>query len=389
MTTARPYSGVRILDLTRELGGYATRLFADLGAEVVRVEPPEGASDRRRPPPLPGLNSDVPGGAPVAFLAANKASVTLDLGEEAGLATFAALARTAQILAIEPGPDQPDVTAEALAANPALVVAIFSHFGLGGPHSGWLGSDLVTQAAGGLAWLSGTPDEAPLRVAGEQTPMVASLYGAVAMGIALWDAELRGRGHVIDVSAQECIAHSLQNAVQVYDLEKRISRRGGEGTRDCSEDMFRCKDGWVFLAAPPTLGISWRQLVAWMAEAGHPEASRLGEPKWLDRPWRNTAPAKAEFRAIFESFLADRTQLDLTEEALRRKVVLSPVARISETVKDPQLVYRNYFVEVPHPALGRNLTFPGAPFRLSRPVWHIDRPAPAVGQDNDRILAGL
>ncbi|MGE0715207.1 MAG: CoA transferase, partial [Alphaproteobacteria bacterium] len=313
MSDARPYSGVRILDLTRELGSYSTRLFADLGAEVVRVEPPEGAADRRRPPPLPGLNSEALGGAPFAYLAANKASVTLDLAAEEGMRTFEALAKSAQILAIEPGPDQPDVVAEAIAANPALVVAIFSWFGMGGPASGHAGSDLVAQAAGGLAWLSGTPEEAPLRVAGEQTHMVASLYGAVAMGIALWDAELRGHGHVIDVSAQEAIAHSLQNAVQVWDLEKRISRRGGEGTRDCSEDMFRCKDGWVFLAAPPTLGISWRQLVAWITEEGHFSAARLSEKQWLDRPWRNTAPAKAEFRALCEVFIADRTQQWLTD----------------------------------------------------------------------------
>ncbi|MGE0717960.1 MAG: CoA transferase, partial [Alphaproteobacteria bacterium] len=95
------------------------------------------------------------------------------------------------------------------------------------------------------------------------------------------------------------------------------------------------------------------------------------------------------FRSLFEDFIADRTQQWLTDESLRRKVVLSPVARISETVKDPQLAFRKYFVEVPHPALGRSLTFPGAPFRLSRPVWRIDRPAPAPGQDNDRILGAL
>ena len=232
------------------------------------------------------------------------------------------------------------------------------------------------------------PGEPPLRLPGKQSGMIVSLYTAAVTALALWDLETRGHGHVIDVSMQECIAHSLQNAPQVWDLERRILSRGGEGIRDATEDLFACKDGHVFLAAPLSLPVSWKAVVDWMGEVGDPGQKRLTHADWANRPLRATAAMRGEFRAIFEAFIAGRTRAEMRAEALRRKIVMAPVSKVGDLADDPQLIFRQFFVDVPHPVLGRSLRFPGAPYRLSEPVWSFDHAAPTVGQHNAEF-AGL
>ncbi len=216
--------------------------------------------------------------------------------------------------------------------------------------------------------------------------MIASVYAAVATAVCLADSEAGGGGHLVDVSAQEAIAHSLQNALQVFDLEGRIARRGGEGTRDATEDIFPCQDGSVFLAAPLVLGISWKALLGWMRDTGSPAAEILSTPIWSDAKWRATRQAKDAFRTVFEAFLADKTQRDATQQALQRKIVMSAVSRIGDVLRDEQLAYRDFFVTVADPRLGET-TLPGAPYRLSVPVWRA-APAPRLGQHDAALCAG-
>ncbi len=377
----RPFTGVRILDLTHDLGRYAPRLFADLGAEVIRVEPPGGLPDRARA-------ADTPGEAHgFAFLNAAKSSIVVDLATNMGRAEMADLARSAQIVFLERSGPLANEIAWVRAANPALVVTIISPFGLDGPQAEAPANDLSLQAAGGIAWLSGRPGEPPLRLPFNQSTMVTSVYAAVATAVALTDAEAEGKGHLIDVSAQECIAHSLQNALQVYDLEGRVSQRGGEGTRDASEDIFACKDGHVFLAAPPGSSSSWVGLTTWLRECQHPAADEFAGERWLDRRFRSRAEAKQIFRAQFEAFIAGRTRQELLDEALKRRIVLAPVNRVSDVLTDPQLVYRNFFVQHADAPSGKSAMFPGAPYKMSEPVWQTS-PAPALDQHRNRSATG-
>ena len=384
----RPYGGVRLIDLTRELGSYATRLFADLGAEVIKIERPRGQPDRQTEPHLPDADPQVFGGAPFAFLNVNKRSVALDIDAPSGRQVPLELIGKSNIVVIEPGAD--DGLLAAIVAVPGRrVVTAISYFGLSGPYAHFTGCDLVAQSLGGIAWLTGEPGKPPLRIAGDQSGFVTSLYAAAATAIAFWDSELRDTTHVLDVSAQECIAHSLQNAPQVFDLEGRVAVRGGERTRDATENSFACQDGFVFLAAPLSLPMSWTGLVNWLREENCPGAERLLDADWLDRPKRATESMKREFRSLFEKFLSDKPAQAIAAEALRRKVVLAPVSRISDLPLNPQLVFRRYFRKVYVPALGRELQFPGAPYRLSEPVWNIERAAPRLGQDTDDVLAPL
>jgi benzylsuccinate CoA-transferase BbsE subunit len=375
----RPYSGVRIIDLTAELGSYAGRLFADLGAEVIRVEPPEGRRDRRVAPSFSGMTRSA-GGVPFAFLNVNKSSVVLDVTTAEGAVAFRELVASASVVLFEPGPRQDYELAAVLDVPGERITTIISYFGLRGPYAGYVGSDLVAQALGGIAWLTGEPGKPPLRLAGEQSYFVTSLYAAAATAIALWDLEEGGSAHVLDVSAQECIAHSLQNAIQVYDLEGRVFSRGGIGTRDATESAFRCKDGFVFLAAPLSLSASWTALTSWMQEEGFDGYETLAnDPRWMDRPARATKPMYDEFRGLFERFIAEKSRAELRAEALKRKLVLAPVSSISDLQFDPQLLFRGFFSSLDMPALGREVMMPGAPYRLSEPLWQLNTSAPGLG----------
>lgn len=381
MEPIRPFSGVRILDLSHELGSYATRLFADLGADVIRVEPSGGLPDRAT------ARGDEGNAAPdyaFIFMNASKRSIVLDLEKSDDWDRFATLAEGSQIIVVERGGPLYDNLGRLREVAPKAVITAVSPFGMSGPWADAPASDLTLQAAGGIAWLSGRPDDAPLRLPVDQSITITSVYAAAATAIAFLHSEATGTGHLIDVSAQECIAHSLQNAIQVWDLEHRISRRGGEGTRDASEDIFPCKDGYVFIASPPTLGVSWKSLVAWMTEIGHPAVKEFGQERWLDRRWRLSNEARVLFRESFETFSRDFTKQELAEAAIKRKIVMAPVSRVSDLVEDEQLAYRGFFQAVEDPRFEKPVDFPGAPYRLSEDVWAI-RPAPELGQDNDLV----
>ena len=347
----RPYTGVRVLDLTHRYGSYAGKLFADLGATVVA-----SGADR--------------GDFLEAFSAASKTPASEALADDSD-ETLRDFASTAQLILLEKGGRLADEWFDLADANPKAVVTVVSPFGLEGPWADRAATDLSLQAAGGIAYLSGTIDKAPLRLPFEQSTPVASVYAAVVSAIALWDAEETGKGHLIDVSVQECIAHSLQNAIQVYDLEDRISMRGGEGTRDCSEDHFACKDGYVFAVVSPMLGNMWQTFVAWLGEFMPDTAKALSDEKWLDRPWRTTAEAKAEYRKLVEPAFAQFTRTELRDIAVARRLIFAPVARISDLFTDDQLSAGDFFVETLSSITGKPVTFPGAPYRLSEPVWRI------------------
>lgn len=378
---AGPYEGVRIIELTGQLGSYCSRLFADLGAEVIRVEAPGGRADRRSEPRLPNGTS-----LPFEFLNINKKSIALDIDSDAGKRVLRDLIGAASVVLWQPGAEPGIDLPEILAVPGARVVTAISHFGLTGPYADFASCDLVDQALGGIAWLSGTADREPLRLAGRQSIFVASLYAAAATALALWDCERTGTGHVIDVSSQEASAHSLQNALQAWDLESHVSSRGGEGIRDATEHAFRCKDGYVFLAAPLALSASWTGLLAWMEEEDFDGHAQLQNPAWADRSTRATEPMKQTFRTLFERFVVDRTKAELAAEALRRKIVMAPVSTVADLPQDPQLLFRGFFQTLPAPSFGRDITVPGAPYQLSEPIWQLRRAAPQPGEDTDAIL---
>ncbi|MCC6197920.1 MAG: CoA transferase [Burkholderiales bacterium] len=369
MSAGRPYSGVTVLDLAHELGSYASRLFADLGADVIRVESSRDADG----PTQAGGEAASAARSTFVFCNAGKARIELDPRRADDRARLAVLVRRAQLVFMERGGLFADEIEWVRSRNASLVIAHVSPFGMTGPHAHWRASDLTLQAAGGIAWLCGRPGEPPLRLAAGQSAMITSTYAAAVAAVALFDAEASGQGHLIDVSGQECIAHSLQHSLQAYDLEGVVASRSGAGTRDAAEAIFKCKDGRMLVASPVGLGPSWHSLVDWIAETGHPAGATLKAPCWLDARWRKTPEAQQQFRCAFAAFIALYSRKEILREALARKIVMAPVSRIGDVLDDEQLAHRDFFVAMAGCVADRPIRFPGAPYQFSEPVWAVGK----------------
>ena len=371
MQSIQPYTGVTVLDFTYELGSYATRLFADLGATVIRIELEEGAADRNRIKESTNHEARLMAANEFAFRNASKSTLIF---KSSNTDIIESHLNKADFIFLERGGLFAEKIDEIRKKNSRAIITYISPYGLSGPNIELEANDLTLQAAGGITWMSGRAEVSPLRLPVDQSAMITSVYAAVASAAAFFDAEKNNNGHLIDVSAQECIAHSLQNALQVYDLEGRISSRNGEGTRDATEDIFPCKDGHMLLASPLALGPSWGSLVAWVKAAGHPAFDTLIQAHGLDPQWRKTAKAKLEFRKEFADFIIRYTKAEIMEQALKRKIVMSPINNISEVLDDKQLAYRHYFKKLEINNSGKTVTYPGAPYQFSEDIWSISSP---------------
>jgi benzylsuccinate CoA-transferase BbsE subunit len=184
----KPFDEVHILDLTYDFGRYVGRLFADLGATVTRIEPPQGLPDR-----LAATSGELTDREPAVyefeFLNAGKSSCVLDLTTLEGRAAFEQLATRAQVILLERGGPLYGELDWLVSIAPTAVITSVSPFGRTGPWADAAATDLTLQAAGGIAWLSGRMDDAPLRLPGSQAPMICGVYAAAATSIALYDSQ--------------------------------------------------------------------------------------------------------------------------------------------------------------------------------------------------------
>ncbi|HEY3749526.1 MAG TPA: CoA transferase [Pseudonocardiaceae bacterium] len=387
-----PLAGLRVLEISGLLGEYAGKLLADHGADVVLVEPPTGAPRRSLGPFLddqPGQENSLS----FAYYNTNKRSVTLDLTQEQDRAHFRRLAADTDVVLDGTGDvghlDRLGLGHDVLAAdNPKLVTTVVTPFGADGPYADYESTDLVLMAMGGLLSLGGYADGIPVRAGGDQAWLAAGQFAAVGTMIAALQADATGQGQVVDVSAQEAVVMAHENAVQFYDLEHVVKHRNGGQARQAAVGVYPCQDGHVYLLAKG-LGVFWDELVSWL-ESEHVEgASSLRDPKWKDDDFAASEPGKAEFLEIFSRLALNRTKAQLYEAAKRVRLPLCPINTAADLVASPQLAARDYFTDVEHPASGRTLRMPGAPFKLTGSPIAPPRPAPRLGEHTAAVLDTL
>jgi benzylsuccinate CoA-transferase BbsE subunit len=374
--------GLSVADLAGPYGNYCGKLYADLGADVTLVEPPEGAEYRRREP----LTAE---GESLWFCYhnANKRSVVASTGS----ATLAAVIGQSDVL-IGSGragwPTEWGLNLDELRCRqPQLVVVSVTPFGLTGPYADFDGTDIVCSALGGLLALGGYGDGSPLQTAGEQALGAAQLFGAVGGALAVLHAEASGEGQVVDVSIQESVAMALEHAIQYYDLERVERRRQTGRQRGAGAGLYTCADGWVYLfVGGIASGRFWTRFVQWLSDEEADGVAELATPMWEQRTYFDTAEAKATFLRIFETFTATRGKEQLYQEAQSRGIPLAPVREPSEVVASEQLAFREFFRPVTTPA-GRSIMAPGAPYTLGETPWLQRRPAPRLGEHTDEIRA--
>jgi benzylsuccinate CoA-transferase BbsE subunit len=380
-------AGIRVLDLTDNYSAYAGRLLADLGADVVRVEPPQGSPVRGLAP-----GQRTPTGECIsfahAFIDAGKRSVSLDPRSAVGREQLWRLAATSDVLI-----ETPSALASAIdpasirERNPALIVVSISPFGRSGPYAGYQATDLTLLAAGGLLSLGGYLDTEPLAIQGEQAMLASGIFGAVAALAALYERTQSGKGQWIDLSGQECVAFALEDAVAEWSIHGRVRRRHGDGAREAGTGVYPCKDGHVSVVAG-RLGTAkaFVALTQWVAASGSLGAAALLEPQWQDFKYRQSAEGIARFAEIFGAFCGTRGKQELYREGQARQIAIAPVNTIADVLQDAQLSANSYFQTQRDRTTGKDVVFPGPPYRLSRTPARCRGGAPSLGQHTGDIL---
>lgn len=382
--------GLRVLDLGGEITNYCGRMFAQLGAEVILVEPVSGSTYRSSHPQSTST------GESLRFIYDNsdKQSIALNLATETGQKIFRELAASSDLLLDDR--TQHDLRKHGLSYEdtqtefPSLVQTVITPFGLSGPYAHYTATDATCLAFGGMLWLGGYEDAEPVQAAGNQAFRAGSLFGAVASMAALVSSPKAdsARGEFIDVSVQECVSLGLENAIQFYDLEEHVRRRHGGKQKQAGFGVFPCTDGYVFLIAGGIGGNRfWSNFTEWLKSEGVPEAELLEEQRWWDRGFVEGEEAKNIFWDIFTGFSSTRTKEELLEAAIKWNVPLSPVKTIAEVHQSEQLHAREFFTPIQHG--DQQVDSVGAPYRLMETPWQTQSAAPKPGQHTVELLRSI
>lgn len=393
MTAPKALEGLRVLDLAGPFGNYAGKMFAELGADVVLVEPPQGSPTRTRGPFL----DDIPGpdrSIRFAYENLSKRGIVLDLETHEGRGALLDLAEQSNLVLESYGPgelERLNLTGDVLRQrNPALILSRLSAFGQTGPFAHHKAEDLTLLAMGGLLFLGGYPEGAPVAAGGGQAVLCGNLFAAVASLVALTGSEITGEGQDIDTSIQESVVMALENAVQFYDLEGTVRQRYAGDQRQAGAGTFACADGEVYLLAGGVAASKfWINTRKWLADVGADEADKLTGDEWFDVTYLRQRDAKDQFRKTFESYARKLTRAELYEEAQRRRVPLAPVNGPADLRHNRQLQHREFFVSVANALPGVDLLMPGAPYKLGATPWSVTRSAPTLGEHSREVLGNI
>ena len=378
---ATALEGLRILDLTSPEGHLCGRLLADLGAEVIKVEPTQG-DPTRHTGPFKGDAPDPDSSLSFAVLNTNKKGITLDLARPEGRDAFKRLARTADavIETFPPGRLEAwDLDYQVLREdNPGLVMASITGFGLSGPYSGFKAPSIVVSAMGGVMYLCGSPEDAPLAPPCDLPYHLASSLAAYGVLLALRHRESTGHGQRVEVSCQEVQAEQ-QHVIVNYSANATFLERAGSRSPlggGMPYGVYPARDGHCHLVVISQA--HWRNFLEWM---GNPEA--LSDPAWENRHLRNTS---ADFiEPLVMELTRGLSKADLFTQGQAHHVTVAPINRPDEFTLDPHVTDRETFTEVNHPTIG-NCRLPEPPFRMSQTPGRIVRPSPRLGEHNDEVL---
>ncbi len=367
----------RVLNLAQDRGLYAGKLLADLGADVIKVEKPQGDAARRIGPfkdDIPSLESSL------YFLnfTTNQKGITLNLHTMAGQDIFKQLVGRADVVVED---FQPGVM-ESLGLgypilrdiNRGIVVTSVTGFGPNGPYSDYKAPDIVSLAMGGLMFISGDPEKPPVVAPCEQAYHSASVLACFGTLVALYHRQRTGMGQLVEVSAQEAIAIQ-EHLIMRYSLESDIVRRRGSQHTSAPTRIYPCKDGFVHFHVSPVR--HWRRLLEMM---GNPDA--LMNAVWEDLRFRRLNVDVID--PVITDFTMKHTKKELAEECQSKGIPCVPVNTPEEFVDDPHTQAREFVVEVEHPVLGKYRCL-GPPYKLGETPYRIRRHAPLLGQHNEEI----
>jgi crotonobetainyl-CoA:carnitine CoA-transferase CaiB-like acyl-CoA transferase len=376
---------LRVIELAEGVAGpYCGKLFADLGADVVKIEPPAGDATRRAGP-FAGDTPNPEGGGLFLYLNANKRGVTADLGSEAGREAVRGLLATADVLVTDlreddlhaAGLDYDDVRG----LNPALVFTSLTPYGRGGPHGSLEGNAFTVYHASGLGWetpaqqVRDPANQPPLAPGNPQADYYTGVTGAAAAMGALFHREATGRGQLVDISGQEANAnHARLTISSVAHTPDLIPPR----EKSNFDFLVPCSDGYVFLT-PYNFDHWWERF-----------RHVMGDPEWADSEAFATTENRAlncdAIEPLVHAWSSRLTRHELYQMALDIGIPCFPLNSPADMLESKQFQHRGFLERVEHPEAG-TFVQPGPPVVLSRTPGRTERPAPRLGEHNAELLA--
>ncbi len=377
-------SNLKIVELGELVSApYCSKMLADMGANVIKIERP-GAGDRARTRgPFPGDTPHPEKSGLFLYLNTNKKGVTLDVAQPEGFQLFERLVAEADILIHNVTPldmDRIGLTFERMhKLNPKLVMTSIVPYGLTGPYRNYRAEDMSLWCAGGVCVLNGGGAEhrelPPLRTFGSQAGFQGGVHGATATVAAAFAQLREGIGQHVEVSVQESISSQLEMTFEYWPYMGMIATRLGQKPIQPVETM-ECKDGYIYLCCIEEH--QWRNFVAVM-----------GNPEWADLEIFKDRLQRGlnwdALKVLLQEYVSEQTVLGLYRAAQARRVPFAPVSTMGSLLSSEHLKARGFFVEIAQPVAGTH-KYPGAPLKYGRTPWEIRTPAPTLGQHNQEIF---
>lgn len=371
--------GIKVIDLTSALNGpFCTMILADYGAEVLKIEPVNGEQCRTWGP----LDEKSGESGFFCYVNRNKKGATLNLKSEKGKELFFKLVKDADVLVenYKGGvTERLGIDYETVKKiNPTIIYASGSGFGQYGPLKTRPCYDVVAQAMGGMAELTGFPDSIPTKVGPSIADHVAGIYLAVGVLTALVHRERTGEGQQVDVAMLDTIFSLLENSLVKYTMGGYIPTRNGNIDPSISPfDLFECKDGFI------AIGVGNDRLFDTFCHTiGHTEL--LEDPRYATNDLRcqNYQP---DLQNVIRDWSKDYTKGEIEKIMDEAGIPCGPVLNVKEAIEHPQIQARDMMVHCEHPTAG-DLYFQGCVMKLSETPGSVDFPSPLLGQHNQEIF---
>jgi crotonobetainyl-CoA:carnitine CoA-transferase CaiB-like acyl-CoA transferase len=368
-------SGIRALDMADEKGAFCGRMLAELGADVLRLEPPGGARSRALAP----LASDESTSLYFEVRNAGKRGIALDWRDAS---THESLHRLLETCDIWIESERPGILAshglapkEVIARHPALILTSITDFGQTGPYRDWQGTDMIGFAMGGMMSRAGIPEKAPLVAPGALAYDAAGITAGYATLLAYWQRLRCGRGQHVDVSVFESVANLSDWSLPNYSANGGIVPRAGAGMYP----VYRCADGFVRMII--LVKHHWEELLDWMGRPEELEDPELKE--FVPRLMR-----QAEIDPILQRFFAGQKKLEAASEAQRRGLPATPVLEPGEVLDNEHTLARKTFRSFPVGKTGE-ARIPAGFLYVNGKRARVSIGAPTVGQHTDEIFSAL
>jgi len=391
--------GCRALDLTDDKGFLCGKILADLGVDVIKVEPPGGEPSRRIGP----FWHDIPDPEKSLYWFAynsNKRGITLNLETLDGKDIFRELVKKSDFIieSFKPGyMDKRGIGFSDMSAiNKGIVFTSITPFGQTGPYKDYEGTDLVVMGMSGQLYLTGDADRAPVNIGIPQACLHAGADAGVGSMIAYYHKQKTGEGQHVDISMQQSAGWFLAQTIPYYELSGVIltrmgTFRTGSSSGTIQRQVWPCKDGYVFffMLGGAQGAKTGRALTKWMEEMG------MSNEFLSTFVWEELDIALApqdlidRISAPIEAFFKTLSKKEVLDAAIGRNISLCPLFSMEDQVKDPHLAARAYWIQIEHPELGTTLSYPRQFVKSSECETGTRFKAPLIGEHNTEIYGEI